>query len=752
MKTKLTVIKRAALLLLLSTLNYQLSTFAQGTASTYQGRLNDGANVANGAYDLTFALFNVVSGVGQVGNTLTNSATTVSNGLFTVTLDFGANFPGADRWLEIGVRTNGGATFTNLDPRQKITPSPYAIYAAGASAAGISGTIPAANLTGTYGSAVTFSNAANSFSGNGTGLTNVNAATLGGLNSSNFWRTTGNGGTTAGVNFLGTTDNQPLEIKVNGLRALRLEDNGDSTSDTDTTPDGAPNVIGGSPANFVGAGIVGATIAGGGATNFDGIARPNSVLSDFGAVGGGSANRIAPSAFASTIAGGAANSIGTNAIYTTIGGGYANKIATDALFATIAGGTFNDIGNSDDSVISGGGNNRIGTNSPSSVISGGDNNNIAANSLNVTIAGGIFNDIGTNSNSSAIGGGNNNNISANSAFATIPGGDNNAATNYAFAAGRRAKANHRGAFVWADSQAADFASTASNQFLIRASGGVGINTTTPAAALDVNGTVSATQIFVDAGSASAPGLSFNGDSDTGIFSPLANTVAVVTGGSERLRVASNGGVGIGTTSPSRELEIQHAGDTEIGLKSTDTGGHLWTLQSSAASGSANLDASFQIIDRTLGGSRLLIGTNGNVGIGTSSPSEKLHVIGNILASGTITGSSDRNVKENFTPVNPRDVLEKVSALPITQWNYKADSGVRHLGPMAQDFYSAFAVGMDDKHISMVDADGVAMAAIQGLNQKFEEELKRRDAENAELKRRLEKLEQLMNHKLNGGAK
>ena len=139
MKTKLalTLIKRAALLLLLSTINHQLSTFAQGTAFTYQGQLNDGANPASGTYNMRFALFDALTVGNQAGSPLTNSPVNVSNGLFTVTLDFGANFPGADRWLEIGVRSNGIATFTNLVPRQKITPSPYAIYAAGASAAGI---------------------------------------------------------------------------------------------------------------------------------------------------------------------------------------------------------------------------------------------------------------------------------------------------------------------------------------------------------------------------------------------------------------------------------------------------------------------------------------------------------------------------------------------------------------------------------------------------------------------------------------
>lgn len=75
--------------------------------------------------------------------------------------------------------------------------------------------------------------------------------------------------------------------------------------------------------------------------------------------------------------------------------------------------------------------------------------------------------------------------------------------------------------------------------------------------------------------------------------------------------------------------------------------------------------------------------------------------------------------------------------------------------MAQDFYAAFNIGPDDKHIATVDEDGVALAAIQGLNQKLEAELNRRDAENAELKRQLDQLQTLvatLNAKLNGGAK
>jgi uncharacterized protein YceH (UPF0502 family) len=82
--------------------------------------------------------------------------------------------------------------------------------------------------------------------------------------------------------------------------------------------------------------------------------------------------------------------------------------------------------------------------------------------------------------------------------------------------------------------------------------------------------------------------------------------------------------------------------------------------------------------------------------------------------------SDRNAKENTSAVNAQEILEKVAALPMSTWNYKSqDRSIRHIGPMAQDFRAAFGVGENERTISVVDADGVALAAIQGLNQKLE---------------------------------
>src|ERR1017187_3443228 len=101
---------------------------AQGTAFTYHGRLNDAASPATGSYDLEFAIYDALASGSQIGGTLTRPATAVNNGLFTVTLDFGAGvFNGPPRWLEIGVRINGGGAFTTLIPRQQIMATPYAI-------------------------------------------------------------------------------------------------------------------------------------------------------------------------------------------------------------------------------------------------------------------------------------------------------------------------------------------------------------------------------------------------------------------------------------------------------------------------------------------------------------------------------------------------------------------------------------------------------------------------------------------------
>ena len=533
-----------------------------------------------------------------------------------------------------------------------------------------------------------------------------------------------------------TTNNQPLEFKANGLRALRLEYAGDSVIDPDAIPDGAPNLIGGAPNNSVRPGVVGTTIAGGGAINFFGNPYPNVVEADFGAIGGGAGNTIVSNSALSVIAGGFRNQIaGTNASSATIGGGQANVIRSEAPGATIAGGAGNEVGvgaelatiaggnlnralgsysvigggflntnralegtiagggfngieNAFAAAIGGGTFNIIDTNAQWSVIAGGNGNQIHADSEACGIASGSGNIITDGSHNSVIAGGQFNSIANFGQFAallggrsnlvetaystvggglgnraiswgaTVPGGAGNTASgSYSFAAGHRATAGHPGSFVWADYHEDSFGTTFDNQFLIRADF-VGINR--------------ATRI---------------GSEYFGIRTPVTNAY-----GGMYMETA---GVG-----------MPFYGYAMAGL------GYAWTY----------LDGSdgnkWKVYN---GGDRITVTPGGNVGIDNNNPAEKLHVNGNILATGTITPNSDRNAKTDIVPTDAATILERVAQLPIQQWRFKAErEGVKHIGPMAQDFHAAFGLGERETAIATVDADGVALAAIQGLNEKLEE--------------------------------
>ncbi|HEX6641429.1 MAG TPA: tail fiber domain-containing protein, partial [Thermoanaerobaculia bacterium] len=115
--------------------------------------------------------------------------------------------------------------------------------------------------------------------------------------------------------------------------------------------------------------------------------------------------------------------------------------------------------------------------------------------------------------------------------------------------------------------------------------------------------------------------------------------------------------------------------------------------------------------------------------------------------GTWNSVSDRNMKENFAPVDGEDVLARLRNVPISIWNYKSqNANVRHIGPMAQDFAAAFHVGDDDKHISTIDPDGVALAGVKALDDRTsaqESRIEVLEKENAELRKRLDRLEKLL---------
>src|SRR5664279_214325 len=109
-------------LLTLATFDAHHSTaLAQGTAFTYQGRLNVVTGPADGSFDLLFTLFATNSSGAAIAGPVTNAAVAVSNGLFTTTVDFGNVFTGTSNWLEIAVSPNGANAFTKLAPRQQLT-------------------------------------------------------------------------------------------------------------------------------------------------------------------------------------------------------------------------------------------------------------------------------------------------------------------------------------------------------------------------------------------------------------------------------------------------------------------------------------------------------------------------------------------------------------------------------------------------------------------------------------------------------
>ena len=769
MKTKCTLIVIGYLLSATS-----VPVFAQDTAFTYQGRLNANGASASGTYNLTFSLFTVSAGGSAVVGPVTTNGVLVTNGLFTVRLDFGPGvFTGTNYWLEVGVETNGAGSFTTLAPRQPITPTPYAVFAEGADAAGISGTIPAGNVGGTYGNAVNFNNGANSFDGSfygdfyGATFTGGNfVGNFVGTGSSltDVWHTGGNFGTTAGADFAGTTDNQPLELHVNNQRALRLE--------PDNTTNVAPNFIAGSPYNALANGIVGASIGGGGAS----IAS-NLVLGSFNTIGGGWGNVTGSTnfnTFQATVGGGANNT--ASGISSTIAGGSANLAYNND--AAIAGGFQNRAGyraavtggnlntaDGDYSGIGGGYENAVATNAGGSFVGGGYGNRVSFpggsfGGGNATIGGGYYN-VTAGNDATVAGGGNNNAANVN---ATVGGGGGNQASGYSasVAGGVDNIASGDESFVGGGGsdggQTTLIGNHAFGQFSVigggkqntvdsNATGSVigggennDIQIFSPAATI-AGGTFNVIQTTNDA--STIGGGTENQIQSTYVNALIANTIA---GGLANI-IQSNtlyatiGGGQFNTNSGYSATIPGGDGNYAAGSLSFAAGYHAQALYNGdfvwADSQNTNFAAttSDQVSFRCQGGVRF---TSGGAAVNQT--------VAWTPGSGSWTFTSDRNAKEDFTPVDVQVVLEKVAQLPLSEWNYKGYTD-RHIGPMAQDFHAAFPFNPDDKMLNSADEAGVELAAIQGLNRKLEAgtqdseaRISKLEAENAELKQRLEALE------------
>ena len=221
------------------------ATFGQGTAFTYQGRLQDGGSLANGSYDLQFTLWDAAgSGTQQPQPspvTVTRTSISVANGIFTTQLDFGASaFPGADRWLEISVRLAGGGPFTLLSPRQPISSTPYAVRSASAANADTANTATNANNATNAVNATNATTAANATQLGGVAagnyvqtndarLTDARAPTAGSssyIQNTSAPQTSSNfnisGGGTVGGTLSANTVNAATQFNLNGNRVLSV--------------------------------------------------------------------------------------------------------------------------------------------------------------------------------------------------------------------------------------------------------------------------------------------------------------------------------------------------------------------------------------------------------------------------------------------------------------------------------------------------------------------------------------------------
>jgi hypothetical protein len=225
--------------------------------------------------------------------------------------------------------------------------------------------------------------------------------------------------------------------------------------------------------------------------------------------------------------------------------------------------------------------------------------------------------------------------------------------------------------------------------------------------------------------------------------------------SSSIDISADGDVGIGTASPSNSLHVRRTDGTAKLLveegSSTEAARELATFQNNGTvtyrftdtQGTASGADDFNWIAGLKTNNQFIITLVGTIG----TPLWQMDSSGNVTAT-SFNPTSSRELKEAFEGVDPRDVLARVSELPIAEWQYRDDiTGARHIGPTAEDFKAAFGLnGPDEQHLSLTDLSGVALVAIQGLHQEIETkdvEIDRLEQDNRELNERLEALERLV---------
>ncbi len=663
------------------------------TAITYQGQLKKAGAPLTGSADLIFTLWDAGAGGTQVGLTQQASNITLTNGLLTVDLDFGPGvFDGNGRWIEVQVRNPAGSgTYATLSPRQPIMPTAYALYA-------LNGNAGPAGPTGPTGSA------------GGVGATGSQGPT-GATGSAG---PTGSAGATGADGASGATGSQgPTgEPGPTGL-AGPTGSAGPSGSTGATGADGMPGATGsqgstGAQGPTGPTGIAGPTGAVGpsGAEGPTGPTGPQGVAGNQGPTGApGSAGADGPSgATGATGAQGNTGPTGTPGLFWqgtwSISTTYNQDDGVQFAGSSYRSLTGSNVGNQPDGSPASWALVAQAANAGSNLTVGGTLISTSSQLANVfqfgnpnAAAGNRVTLLGTAGTPSPL-----------ITYTTPPTGTGTPSGFFA-AIGTSTTGSSVGLYgdtssqtaipVWGNNRAANSPNWAVG-VLGTSSGNLG-----HAVAGIATGTGSGIGVY--GASNGASGASY------GVFGTVPST-------------GSSSGVGV------RGENMSTVGSVGMQAYTAAAGG-----RSIVAVGSVFIENRSAFGSATSGTDALIAQCQNNGAAGINSNAQ--------MFANAFNLTSDRNKKENLSPVDAREVLSKVIAMPVTTWNYKGNpESMRQMGPMAQDFHAAFGLnGDNDTQINQGDATGVAFAAIQGLSA----ELKERDAMIAGLKNQVAGMEQRM---------
>ncbi|MFL7790922.1 MAG: tail fiber domain-containing protein, partial [Anaerolineae bacterium] len=618
----------------------------------------------------------------------------VENGLFTVFLEIPpALFDGQALWL--GVQVEGDTQ--EMTPRQQLLPAPYALYAKSAPWNGLVG-VPSDLADGDDD---TLYSAWTGLGLVGTQFSIIPAYRLpqgcanGAIPEWNATSSTWDCGTDDGTPYSAGTGLTLVGAQFSIIQTYRLPQgctNGAIAewNASSSTWDCGTDDVGNSAAAWLLGGNTGTTPG----TDVLGTTDATSLTL---VVNGVPALRLEPDAVPNLIGGYWENSVTSSARGATIGGGgesgYPNRVTDD--YATIGGG-YDNTASSYGAVI-GGGSNNTASGSYGATVAGGDGN-IASGDYAPTIGGGKDNVV--TGDFSVIGGGYDNTVSEG--YATVGGGeDNTVSEGYATVSG--------GLLNIASGERSTVGGGSGN-------------------------TASGERSTVGGGSGNTAD-SFGATIAGGMNNVVTGTLATIGGGSDNTAEGAYTTIGGGDDNIARGDYATIAG----GRSNYATGDYSFAAgrRANAADDGCfvwgdSTDAMFHCTNPN----RFMVRASGGVYLYTNSTVST----GAYLApnSGSWSSLSDRNAKENFQSVDPEYVLEQVVQMPVSTWNYIGEAeGIRHLGPMAQDFYAAFGLGDSERYINTLDADGVALVAIQGLyakNQALEAEVSTLKTENATLKK------------------